>query len=203
MHCLPLFLLCSSVTNLEAELEDQLLGLVQAPAYAFLHSIEDVHEIHITTSKGLSNLHRLFTRGGFLPSNDHLKYQLDQIVWLYYVPNIRCKTATTSFITSALFGRGYLCILFAYNVMERVETLPSTIRLLSLVLTRLDESISEVVNGFNKERLPDDERYWAEVSASLAILYPGLLNAREGLKCLAIKPICVSFLFCLRIQFQS
>lgn len=171
-----------------------MLSLERMPGLARLSPDEDVFEINIETPNPLPKSHRLYTQSGFLPSSTHLKYQMDQIVWLCYLPNIRCRSAETSLITSALFGRGYLAILCPSNVVKETETSPHLIRLCGLILTRLHESISEVISAFNRKKAEGDGRYWSEVSAGIAILYPGLVYALKGLKESTFQPLCVSFL---------
>jgi hypothetical protein len=144
------------------------------------------------TSKGLSNSHHIFTAFEFLPTHHHINHQLDELVWNFYTPNLRCKTATTSLITSALFARGYLTLLFPCNVQEPAGSFSNGIRLFNLVVAQLDQSISEVANGFN-EGVQGDKRYWSEAACSLAILIPGLLHAQEGLENHITQPICVSY----------
>jgi len=91
-----------------------------------------------------------------------------------------------------LFGRGYLAILCPSNVVT--ETLHHLVRLCSLILIRLDESIFEVVSAFNRKKTEGDERYWSEASAAVAILYPGLVLALKALKESKFQPLCVSCL---------
>jgi hypothetical protein len=182
-----------SLTHLEKDLKDHMLSLVQALGYARLNSHEDVLEITIVTPNGLPELHKLIKLNGFLPSNYHLKHYLDEIVWLHYIPKIRCRTAEGSLIVSALFGRGYLSILFPSNVLNEADTFVDNFCLLNIILIRLHESIHEVVSSFSKEKVPGDERYWLEVSASCGILYFGLLHAQERIKDGSIQPFCVSY----------
>lgn len=164
----------------------------RAPEDIIFTSNEDVLVISITTADGLSNSHRLVSQNESLPSNDRLKYQLDQIIWLHYMPSIRCRTATTGLITSALLGRGYLSLLFPSRVTDNAETFLDDICLFNLLLAWLDESIFEVENGFNKAKVLNDERYWTELSTALAIISFGLLHAQEGLNNHTIMPFCVS-----------
>jgi hypothetical protein len=162
-----------------------------APEDVIFTSNEDVLVI-ITTADGLSKSHRLASQNESLPSNDRLKYQLDQIICLHYIPSIWCRTATTGFITSALLGRGYLSLLFPSSVTDNAETSLDDLCLFNLLLTSLEKSIFEVENGFNKAKVQNDERYWTELSAALAILSFGLLHAQEGLNNHTIMPSCVS-----------
>ncbi|PMD50608.1 uncharacterized protein K444DRAFT_273105 [Hyaloscypha bicolor E] len=160
-------------------LRDHMLLLV-GRKYLGLNARKDVLEIDITRSKGLSKPHQLVTWSKVGLSNNRLNYQLDKIVFESYLPNVRCRTATTSLITSALFGRGYLTLLFPCNVKEGAGIFSDTICLFNLALARLHESIDEVTNGFNQD-VQRNERYWAEAASSLAILYPGLLHAQDRL----------------------
>jgi hypothetical protein len=175
--------------------------LVAGPEYGLLSSVQNYVEINITTSNGLPGSHRRLGEGELISCDAGLKRHFNQMVLKSCVPNIFCKTPTTSFITSAWFGRGYLAILLPCNIVQEVESSSNSILLFNLIVTRLDESITEVVDGFNKDKEPGDERYWSELSASLAILYFGLLEAQEGLKNHTIRPICVSyFLRCLQLR---
>jgi len=74
--------------------------------YVGFNPRKDVLEIDITRSKGLSKPHQLVTWGKLGLSNNRLNHQLDKIIFESYIPNARCRTATTNLITSALFGRG-------------------------------------------------------------------------------------------------
>jgi hypothetical protein len=172
-------------TYINVELGDHLLSLARAGGYAPLKSDQDVLQIDTTTPNGLPNSHRVESRNKFRSS-------LDKMVWVHYTPKVRCRTSTTNLITNALFGRGYLSILFPSKVVNEAETFTDRLRLLNISLERLDESITKVVDGFNK-KVPDNDRYWSEVSASLAILYFGLQHAQEGLKDCSIKPIWVGY----------
>jgi len=88
--------------------------------------------------------------------------------------------------------------------VTETETFLDRIRFFGLILTRLDESISEVVGSFNREKVPGDERYWSEVSAAIAILYPGLICAQKVLKDSTFKPLCVSYLLlCLYCESHN
>jgi hypothetical protein len=162
-----------------------------APEDAIFTSNEDVLVI-ITTADGLSKSHRLVSQNESLPSNDRLKYRLDQIICRHYIPSIGCRTATTGLITSALLGRGYLSLLFPSSVTDNAETSLYDLCLFNLLLTSLDKSIFEVENGFNKVKVLNDERYWTELSAALAIISFGLLHAQEGLNNHTIMPSWVN-----------
>jgi hypothetical protein len=174
------------------DLKAHIPSLDCAPEDIIFTSNEDVLDISITTTDGLSNSHRLVSQNESLPSNDRLKYQLDQIICLHYIPNIGCRTAITGLITSALLGRGYLSLLFPSSVTDNAETSLDDICLFTLLLTWLDKIIFEVENGFNKAKVLNDERYWTELSAALAIIFFGLLHAQEGLNNHTSVPIYVS-----------
>jgi len=170
--------------------------LMAGPEYGLLSSDRNYVEVNITTSNGLPSSHRRLGESELISCDAGLKRRFNQMVLKSCVPNIFCKTPTTSFITSAWFGRGYLAILLPCNVVQEGESSSNSILLFNLVVTRLDESISEIVDGFNKDKELGDERYWSELSASLAIIYFGLLEAQGGLKNHTIRPICVSYFLC-------
>ncbi|KAH8794864.1 hypothetical protein BGZ57DRAFT_867744 [Hyaloscypha finlandica] len=164
--------------------------LVAGPEYGLLSSDQNYVEINITTSNGLPGPHRRLGESELISCSAGLKRLFNQMVLESCVPNFFCKAPTTSFITSARFGRGYLAILLPCNVVQEAESSSNSILLFNLIVTRLDESITEIVDGFNKDKEPGDERYWSELSASLAILYFGLLEAQEGLKNHSIRRFC-------------
>jgi hypothetical protein len=175
--------------------------LLVGTKYVGFNPRKDVLEIDITRSKGLSKPHQLVTWGKLGLSNNRLNHQLDKIVFESYLPNVRCRTATTNLITSALFGRGYLTLLFPCNVKEGAGISPDSICLFNLALARLHESIDEVANGFNQD-VQRNERYWAEAASSVAILYPGLLHAQDRLENHTTQPFFVSY-FLLISRFCS
>ncbi|KAE9363766.1 hypothetical protein N431DRAFT_564359 [Stipitochalara longipes BDJ] len=171
------------------DLDAHVLLLAQRPDYALLKSDDTIIEINITSPNALPDPCLRFTESELLYSIASLKPQIDQVAWQSYTPNIRCKTATTSLITSALFGRAYLTLLFPSNVTEEAGCFSARIHLFDLFLTRLDESVAEVVRGFNQD-VQGDRRYWSEASSALAILHHGLLFTQKGLESHSIKPLC-------------
>ena len=167
--------------------------LMARKEHELLISDENHVEINITTSNGLTGFHKRLTESELSSCDADLKRHFNQMVLKSCVPNIRCKDPTTSLIESAWFGRGYLAILLPCSVAQEAKSSYNGIHLFNLAVTRLDESISNIMNGFKKEKEFGDESYWSELSASLAILYFGLLEALEGLKSHNIRPICVSY----------
>jgi hypothetical protein len=157
-----------------------------------LHLDENYVEINVTASNSMLGFHIRLTESELGSCDTSLKRYFNQMVFNSCVPNIRCKTPTTSFIKSALSARGYLSILLPCNVVQEAESSYNGIHLFNLVVTQLDEIISDIVNGFNKGKELGDERYWSELSASVAIIYFGLLEVQERCKSHIIQPICVS-----------
>jgi hypothetical protein len=163
-------------------------------SYALLTSDESIVEITVRTTNSSSDLQIRLMESELLPSNaDSLKKYFDQTVWQSCILNIGCKMATTSLIRSALYGRVYLMFLSPCHIMEGKGSFSNWKQLMNFVLTRLSESISEVVDGFNKGHAQDDKRYWYEAATALAILYYGLYQAQEVLEDPATQPICVSY----------
>ncbi len=184
--------LSTSCTNLELALGIHMLDMMRT-SYALLTSDESVVEITIRTSNSSSDLQIRLMESELLPSNaDSLKKYFDQTVWQSCTLNIGCKMATTSLIRSALYGRVYLMFLSPCHVMKGEGSFSNRMQLINFVLTRASESISEVVNGFNKEHVHHDQRYWSEAAIALAILYYGLHQAQEVLQDPTTQPICVS-----------
>ncbi|KAN0104754.1 hypothetical protein V8E51_010499 [Hyaloscypha variabilis] len=169
------------------DLKECLLSLFDTPEYGSLDSNENDVEIDVGLPNSLPDC---------IPECKLRKWDLalikriDEIVIKSCFPNVTLKPATPSFMTSAWLGRGYLAFLFPCNVVQEAQSFTNGIRLFNLLFTRLDEIISEVVNGFKKEKELGDEKYWTELSVSLAILYFGLLHAQEGFKDHPDRPIC-------------
>ncbi|PMD47650.1 hypothetical protein L207DRAFT_628262 [Hyaloscypha variabilis F] len=169
------------------DLKECLLSLADTPEYGSLDSNENTVEIDVGLPNGIPDC----IPECKLRKWDHaLKKQIDKMVIKFCFPNAVSKTAITSFMTSAWLGRGYLALLFPCHVVQEAQSFTNSIRLFNLIFTRLDEIISEVVNGFKKEKELGDERYWSELSVSLAILYFGLLHAQGGFKDHPDRPIC-------------
>ena len=141
----------------------------------------------------MPDYHRHLTEYELRTCDPTVKRHFDEMLSRYCIPKILPGPATTTFITSAWMARGYLALLLPCQVTQEAKSFHNSIRLFNLVVTRLHEFISEVLNGFAKEKELGDEKYWLELSISLAILYFGLLHAQEGLTSHAIQPICVSF----------
>jgi hypothetical protein len=176
----------------KSDLKECLLSLFDTPEYGSLDSNENDVEIDVGLPNSLPDC---------IPECKLRKWDLalikriDEMVIKSCFPNVALKPATPSFMTSAWLGRGYLAFLFPCIVVQEAQSFTNGIRLFNLVFTRLDEIISEVVNGFKKEKELGDEKYWTELSVSLAILHFGLLHAQEGFKDHPDRPICVSYCY--------
>lgn len=164
------------------------------PSHALPILDERVVEITVRTSNSSSDLQLRVMEGDLLyPYADSLQKYFDQKVWQSCILNISCKKATTNLIRSALYGRAYLMFLSPYHVMQGERSFWKGVQFISFVLIRIEENISEVVDGFNKDRGRDDKRYWSEVAIALAILYYGLHHAQKALEDPTTQPICVSY----------
>lgn len=180
-------------TNLELALGIHMLDMMRT-SYALLTSDESVVEITVRSSNSSSDLQIRLKESELLPSNaDSLKKYFDQTVWQSCILNIGYRTAPTSLIKSALYGRVYLMFLSPCHIMEGEGSFSNWKQLMNFVLTRLSESISEVVDGFNKEHAQDDKIYWSEAAIALAILIYGLRHTQEVLEDPNTQPICVSY----------
>lgn len=160
-------------------------------SYALLTSDESVVEITVRTSNSSPDLQIRLMESELLPSNaDSLKKYFDQTVLQPCILNIGYRTAPTSLIRSALYGRVYLMFLSPCHIMEGEESFSNWKQLMNFVLTRLSESISEVVDGFNKGHAQDDKPYWSDAAIALSILLYGLRHAQEVLEDPTTQPIC-------------
>jgi hypothetical protein len=163
-------------------------------SYAHVTSPEVVVEINVRTSNSSSDLQLRGMEGDLLhPIANHLREYFDQKIWQFCILNISCKRATTNLIQNALYGRAYLMYLSPYHVMEGERSFRNGIQFISFVLSRINESISEVVDGFNKDHGRDDKIYWSEAATAVAILYYGLYQAQEVLEDPVTQPLCVSY----------
>jgi hypothetical protein len=191
-----------SCTNLELALGIQMFDMMQT-SYADVTSPEVVVEITVRTSNSSSDLQLRGMEGDLLhPIADHLREYFDQKIWQFCILNISCKRATTNLIPSALYGRAYLMFLSPYDVMEGERNFRNGTQFISFVFSRIHESISEVVDGFNKDHGRDDKRYWSEAATAVAILYYGLQHAQEVLEDPDTQPICVSY-FLIHHKFHN
>jgi len=187
-----------SSTDLDLDLRDYLLSLARTPEYGSLDSDENYVEIDVGLPNSMPEYIPEQQLGDFRPHlYPALKGRIDEMVMKFCFPNFVSKPTTTTFMTSAWLGRGYLALLFPCNVVQEAQSFTNGLRLFNVVLARLDEIISEIVNGFKKEKEPGDGRYWSELSVSLAILYFGLLHAQEGFKIHLDRPVCVSYFYAI------
>jgi len=179
-----------------------MLDMMRTP-YALFTWDESVVEITAKTSNSLSDLQIRIMESDFHHSKvDTLKKNFDQAIWQSCILNTSCRTATTSLIRSAEYGRAYLMFLSPCHNLEGKESFSNWKQLMSFVLTRLSQSIFEVVDGFNKGHEQDDKRYWSEAAIALAILYYGLQHAQEVLEDPDTQPICVSY-FLIHHKFHN
>jgi hypothetical protein len=179
-------------TDLSSDLKECLLSLFGTPEYGSLD--ENNAEIDVGLPNGVPEYIPEQQLGEFRPHlYPALKGRIDEMVMKFCFPNVVSKPTTTTFMTSAWLGRRYLAFLFPCNVVQEAQSFTNSLRLFNLFVTRLDEIISEIVNGFKKEKEPGDGTYWSELSVSLPILYFGLLHAQERYKAHPNRPICVSY----------
>lgn len=181
-----------SLDSIESDVGALMLSLAKSYGYRPLSSEEDIIEFSATTLSGLTNSHRLQIHGDFSASNLILRNQLDQIIRSHYIPNIRCKATATPLVRNALDSRGYLSMLFPCNVVKETTPLYNSFRLSNLILPRLHESIADVVNAASKDKSWASDEFRSDVSASVAILCAGLVDAQEGLVTGSVVPLCVS-----------
>jgi hypothetical protein len=179
-----------------------MLDMMRTP-YALFTWDESVVEITAKTSNSLSDLQIRIMESDFHYSEaDTLKKNFDLAIWQSCILNTGRRTAPTSLIGSALYGRAYLMFLSPCHNLEGKESLSNWKQLMNFVLTRLSESIFEVLDGFNKGHEQDDKRYWSEAAIALAILYYGLQHAQEVLEDPDTQPICVSY-FLIHHKFHN
>jgi hypothetical protein len=168
-------------------------------------SYYNILEIHNTTTTGLTEPYIFEVHGDYDVSQTELEYPMDQMVWLSYTSDIREKDAATDLITKAIFIRGYLALLFAASVTERVklvrdgvcmyETIYGSdlgVHLTNFILFRLNKLIPEVMNAVLERRRFSNESYLLDIGAASAVLYSALMDACDGLIRGRLKPLCVS-----------
>lgn len=169
------------------------------------NSYYNILEIHNTTTTGLSEPHVFEVHGDYDPSNTNLQYPIDQMVWLSYTSNIREKNAATDLVTKAIFVRGYLTLLFATNVTERVRVLRDglgeyktivgsnlSVHLTNFILFRLNGLIFEIMDVILRNDHSGGEAQLLDISAASAVLITGLMDTNDGLLKGRLKPLCVS-----------
>ena len=170
-------------------------------------SYYNILEIHNTTTTRVNDPHVFEVHGDYDASNTNLEHPIDQMVWLSYTSDIRENETVTSLVRKAIFVRGYLALLFATNVTERLKVLQDgvykyecipgsdlSLHLTNFILFRLNRLVAEVMNAVVHKENSSNLNYLLDIEAASAVLYTALMDVCDGLAKGRLKPLCVSHL---------
>jgi hypothetical protein len=164
--------------------------------------------IHTTTVvDGSKGTHTLDVLGGSYSFEKQFRTQMDLLARQICFRNKKWTQPLTELCGAAVDARVYLAFLFASNVDERRRASRGEddddevmhgnnlgLQLINFILSRLDEAIAVVMDGFENGQTENDEEYWADASIAAAILCKRLLSVHKDLVGECVRPFCVRIL---------
>jgi len=203
-HVLP------SMSNTSVALSVFMIGLAQSEDLSSLDSDEwhyQIFTISCKTRVGNHTICHLEVHGRFDSFNAILVQSIDEFVRNNYTSNtvVRSDGPVDWLMTHAALVRGYLCLLFSDKVVDDGETPEEwgiqcdrshvdgqlSRHLMSLMLGRLSMLLWDIVEAIRSISSNTNLTHRSEISASIVILYTGLMHAVQGLKSGNLHPIYV------------